>query len=275
MKEFWIAQRTIYPSIFRVLIGVLLLIDLVTTYPAVNLLFSHEFNTFLPYGSDFVSFVVEHYTVFCVFYGLGLILFILGIGKNISSLCVFIFNLTFLFFTHPILTWGDIILKYTLFYFIFVDSFRYFSFSKPRGQVRFLSTLAIWSIILHIFLIYLNNAFFKSIDRDWQNGYAVFYSFSQYSNFKSSIFYPILSNGTLSKWVGYLIILQQLIFVPFVIWKKTRIFIITISSIIHIIMMIQFGLWKFEIIILLHYGFLLTDEEWKKLLPKMFTKNIQ
>src|SRR5690606_9738886 len=104
-----------------------------------------------------------------------------------------------------------------------------------------------------------------AINRDWQLGHAVFYSFSQYPNFKESIFYPIISNGSLSKWIGYLVILLQLSFVPLAIWRKTRLALLMVSTLLHVVMMFQFGLWKFEWIVILHYGFVLTDEDWKRI----------
>lgn len=267
MKEFWTAKRTIYPAIFRVLVGSILLFDLICTYPASDILFNPEINAFLP-QTEIMMFLAENSTAFILVYTILLILFILGIGKNITSFLVFACTLLFVQLTNVMETWGERILFFTLMYFVFVDSFRFLALNKTKGKYSFISKLAIWSILLNLFLIYLNNAYFKITDKDWFNGYAVFYSFSQYSHFKDSFWYPLLSNGFISKAVGYFIILQQLLFVPLVIWKKTRYFMIILVAAIHLIMLKEFGLWKFELILILIFGFILTDDEWRRIFSK-------
>lgn len=279
MKEFWTAERTIYPSIFRVLIGLLLLMDLIFTYPSFSLLFNSDINAFLS-DQPILRFIADQYHLFIGVYAVFLLLFIVGIGRNLTSLLVGIAYFIMFLLSYQLVTWGDIILKFTLIFFVFVDSYKYLSKNRNKPIFGYISTLAIASIILHVFLIYLNNAYFKAVDKSWQDGVAVFYSFAQYPNFKESLMYPIISNGILSQTINYFIILLQLLFTPFVIWKKTRLFIIVLSAIVHLIMMFQFGLWKFELIVLLLYGFLLNDAEWRAILPKSiglkyFPKQIQ
>lgn len=183
MKEFWTANRTIYPSIFRILIGFVLLIDLVFTVPAGSFLFDSSLNASLPTQS-FYGFIIEYWQIWVGFYALILIGFIGGIGKNFLSFFVFLMHWIWLDMTAPLLTWGDTILKFSLMYFVVVDSFKYFSISKSNST-HYISTLGIWSIIMHLFLVYLNNAYFKIIDSDWQSGRALFYSFSQYPSFEN------------------------------------------------------------------------------------------
>lgn len=264
MKEFWTAERRLYAPVFRVAIGLILLIDLLTTFPSISFLFQPELNSFLPLHGV-LGFLAKYPFVFFGLYASTLLLFIFGIGKHFVSFLVFVFYFFMLQFSIPFVTWGDKILRFTLLYFVFVDSFRCLSAHRSTGTLGLLSKLALMSIILHLFLIYGNNAFFKAINRDWQLGHAVFYSFSQYPNFKESIFYPIISNGSLSKWIGYLVILLQLSFVPLTIWRKTRLALLMVSTLLHVVMMFQFGLWKFEWIVILHYGFVLTDEDWKRI----------
>lgn len=272
MKEFWSADRTIYPSVFRILIGLVLLVDLISTVPSAGILFNSGLNSLLS-ESGLIKFLAANSSVFFSVYGLILIAFILGFGRNFTAFLVFCFHFFMMELTQPLLTWGDIILKFSLLYFAFADSFRYLSLQKTKGKYHYVSKLAVCSILLHIFLVYLNNAYFKMTDKDWQQGIAVFFSFSQYPSFESSIWYPLISNEYLSKSINYFIILQQLSFVPFVIWKKTRYFAILLSLIIHFTMMYEFGLWKFEIIVMLHYGFLLNDKEWMRIIPAKIGAN--
>lgn len=269
--EFWNKPRTIYPSIFRVIIGMVLLLDLIFTFPTGSFQFDSEYVNY-PFLGNLSSFLRDNYTSFYVVYGVVLVSFVLGVGKNFVSLLVFIFYFLTHFISPYLMNWGDTILKFTLLYFIFVDSFRFLSIQKNRlsnnNFRNYLSQLAVWSIILNLFLIYISNGFYKSMDADWQRGFAPFYSFSQFSGFETSVFYPIISNESLSKVIAYLIIGQQLTFVPLIIWKKTRLFAIALGVIIHLIMFYQFGLWKFEAIMILLYGFLLNDDELRKIIPK-------
>lgn len=271
MMDFWKQPRTIYPSIFRILIGLVLLLDLIFTFCSGKILFDPQLVNYAESG-NFISFVRDNYIAFFISYGLVLILFILGVGKNIMSLLVYIFHFIMLLISPYILNWGDTILKFILLYFIFVDSFRFFSVQKSKIKANniwsFISQLAVWSIVLHLFLIYLSNGFYKSLDTDWQNGYAPFYSFSQFSGFETSLFYPLISSGNLSKIISLLIISQQLTFVPFIIRKKTRYIAMFLGITVHLIMFYQFGLWKFEVIIILLYGFLLNDSELKNIIPE-------
>lgn len=266
MKDFWTTDRKIFPSIFRVLIGFILLFDLIFLYRSAPLFLNPDLNSFLP--TDLLSVIVgSYYPIFFLCYGIILILFILGLFRNLISLLVWVCYMIMFHLCYQFVTWGDIILKFTLLYFVFADSFRYLALNKSKGKVHFISTLAVWSIILHIFLVYLNNAWFKLNDYHWQQGVAVYYSFAQYAQFKDSMFFPLVSNGTYSKLIDYFIILQQLLFAPFVLWKKTRYFMLILATIIHLTMMVQFGLWKFELIVILHYGFLLNDKELRKIIP--------
>lgn len=110
----------------------------------------------------------------------------------------------------------------------------------------------------------------KSSIQTGNRGEPCFIVFPNTQVLKTSILKPIISNAIIGKYLGYFIILQQMSFVPLVIWKKTRKYAILLSVLIHLTMLIQFGLWKFELVVILLYGFLLNDEEWKELIPRKF-----
>jgi|SRR5690606_28154629 len=270
MVDFWQKSRTIYPSVFRFLVGIVFLLDLIFTLSN-SFVFNTDFADYPNMGST-IEFLRENYISFYLIYGLVLVLFILGIGKKIVSAAVFIFHFLSIMIVPSLTNWGDTIMKFTLLYFIFVDSFKYLSVNPTHSDSRnlklYISKLAVWSIILNLFLVYLSNSVYKLFDVDWQNGYATFFSFSQFLGVKSSFFYPIISNEFLSKAISYIIVAQQMTFLPLIIWKRTRYFAILLGVLIHLIMFFQFGLWKFETIMILLYGFLLNDEEWKNLIPK-------
>jgi len=273
MKEFWNADRTIYPAVFRLLIGLLLLFDLSFLYSSAPVWLNPEFNALLP-EDNLSVFVASHYQYFFLIYGVLLLCFMLGLFKNLTAFLVWLFYMLFFHLGYQFMTWGDTILKFSLLYFVFADSFRFLSVSRTKGKLPLICVLAIWSVIMHLFMVYLNNAFFKLGHIHWQQGVAVYYSFAQYPDFENSWLYPLISDGFFSRFIAYFIMLQQLLFVPFVLWKKTRYFMLILALLIHLLMMIAFELWKFELIVILHYGFLLNDKDLRRLLPfKYFQSN--
>lgn len=266
MKEFFCAERLIYPSIFRMLMGLLLLFDLAFTFSSFDLIFDAATNAFLP-QSPILNYLAEHYLYFISGYVVSLVFWIFGIGRNWSSLFVFIGYLLYFEMTFQLVTWGDIILKFTLMFFIFVDAFQYLSVHCSKPVKSWVSHLAVLSIILHLFLVYLTNAYFKFLDDSWQDGVGVFYSAAQYPNFRASTLYPVISNAFFGPLVNYFIMALQLLFVPLVLWRKTRKWMVLVLVLVHGLMIIQFGLWKFELIMWLLFGFVFEDREWRKFLP--------
>ncbi|MFA5619666.1 MAG: hypothetical protein WDA08_05090 [Weeksellaceae bacterium] len=267
MKAFWNASRTIYPAVFRVLIGLVLLVDLFFTLPALPYLLNPEINSLVA-DKGLYAWLSENYQIYFSIYGIVLFLFIFGIGKNLVSFLVWACYFLLFQMTRFSSTWGDLILHFTLLYFVLVDSFRFLSMIKTKSRFGFVSKLAVCSVILHLFLIYIDNAFYKITDQHWRQGISVYYSFSQYPDFKESIWYPLVSHGLITRFINYFVIMQQAFFVPLVLWKKTRIWMLALTAFIHSIMFVEFGLWKFEIVMILLLGFVFTDDEWKFFLRK-------
>lgn len=269
MKEFWCAEREIYPSIFRVLLGMLLLFDLAFSFSSFEFIFDSNVNAFFP-DATFLKIIAEHYLIFIGIYAFSIFLWILGMGRNATSALVFVGYVLYFEMTGVLVTWGDVILKFSLFFFIFVNGFRYLSLGVTKDRTSLLSKLAVASIVLHLFLVYLSNAYFKISDTSWQDGVGVYYSFAQYPNFESSFWFPIVANQFFGPLLNYFIILLQLLFVPLVLWRKSRKWVIFVSILVHVAMVFQFGLWKFELIMLLLFGFVFNDAEWRTILPNKF-----
>lgn len=267
--KFWTADRTFYPSVFRVLIGLTLLVDAVVSLGVTGFLFDEKYNAFLSANWVFDA-IRDNYYVFYLVYILFLLLFTLDLGGIIIKSILFLFSVLFNMLEPAVFTWGDMILSFTFFYFIIIDSSRFLTpFRVPQKSkpLEFLSQLGIWSIIIHLFLVYLSNGYSKLMDITWQNGTAVYFAFGQYQDFESSVFYQILKNEAMAKTVNYFIIFFQITFPIFIMMKKTRIPFILVGILLHFMMMWQFGLWKFEFIIILLFGFLISDQEWENLLP--------
>lgn len=274
--NFWITKRNFYPSLFRMLLGILLLVDAIISLWVGDFMFDEKYNMF--YSNNIVfDLFRDHRVILYIVYILFLLSFLLGIGGFLVKAVVLLLSVIFEMLEPAALTWGDMILSYTLLFFIFVDSSRYFTIKtigKRAELFQYLSQLAVWSIILNIFLVYLSNGYSKINDTAWQNGYAVYFSFAQFQDFENGIFYQILKHEWLTKLTNYFIIFFQITFPFFIMIKKTRFFVILIGVLLHLVMMWQFGLWKFELVVILLYGFLLSDDEWMRLLPNKFRHKV-
>lgn len=272
--NFWKAERTVYPPLFRILLGTILLIDAVFSISVNGFIFDANFNA-LYHQNSVLNFFRENHIVFQSIYIIFLLLFLIGIGGFWVKGIVFLFSVAFDLLEPTALTWGDLILGFTLLYFIFADSSQHLSAGKKHRKSdleKWIAKLAVFSIILNLFLVYVSNGYSKLTDSTWQEGYAVYFAFAQFQNFENSFFHLLLKNEWISQLTSYFIILIQFLFPVWVMIRKTRIPIILIGIVLHLIMLWQFGLWKFELIVILLYGFLLNDEEWRRILPRKFQK---
>lgn len=273
--KFWIENRRLFPTYFRVLLGSLLLLDAGMVVSVGEFLYDSKTNYFVQ-GSSLISFARDNYIGVYIIYMITLFFFIVGIGKNVTVFLVFALGVFINQMEPGIATWGDLITNYTLLFFVFVNSFQRFSYSfifKNFSMPVYLSKLGVLSIILNLFLVYFSNGFAKIQDPAWQDGYAIYFAFSQYENFEGSIFHYFLSNKWICIFMTYFIIFFQLIFPFLILWKKSRYVTMVMGILMHLLMIAAFGLWKFELTMILLYGFLLNDTEWTKLLPKYFLVN--
>ena len=269
------SDRVFYPSLFRVLLGLLLLVDLILLLPYVDEIYRID-NYRYSLDSYFGLLVIvrEYISYFYVVFISVLLLFILGIGKQITSLLVFLlFFIKFLLLA-PNISYGSYILRLSLLFFVFVNSYQYFSLQKSTFN-DLLSKLATLSIMLHICYIYLSNAILKILNPLWLKGDALGYFFI---NSKTMDIWEIgsylLQYPYLLSLLSYISLAFQLLF-PFLIWfKKTKYAFIVLGIVIHVSMAFILQLYFFEIVVILHYGFFIKDEEWQKLLPFIKIKTV-
>lgn len=263
-------NQHIYPSIFRVAVVLLVFFEIVSGF-----LYADDFyqNPYFTYSSGdsggILSFVREHIYIFLVFYAVVAGAFLLGIGRNLTAFLFFLCYTLELLLLQPYSFVGDRFLRTSLLFFVFVESFRYLSVNKlqPSWIPGNLSSLAILSIMIHTCLLYFANGIAKIRQQDWQEGRAMDYFF----NFSSEmdIFGLDEKLGFMQSffpWLGYLTIIFQLFFIVAIWFKPWKYIWIVMGILIHVFMAIILQLYKFEIIIILHFGFFLNDKEWKSIL---------
>ena len=276
MKKFhFLEKQTFYPALFRVLIGLVLLVDSIILFPNIEQIFNYQ--DFYYTGDKifpFLKVIRDNIQVYYISFIFFLILFISGIGRNITSLIIFIFLVIKYLLLSGNTSYGTDILRMTLLFFIFINSFKYLAIHQHK-TINLLSKLATLSIMLHICYIYLSNAILKILDDIWMSGDALFYFFliSKTPDIfnLSNIFlnYPLLL--VLS---SFGVILFQFLFPIFIWFQRTKYGVIVIGMIMHISMAFILQLYFFEIVVILHYGFFIKDEEWQKLLPFIKIKKV-
>lgn len=264
-------EKKISPAIFRVVIGVFLLIDVVSYFFYGEEIYNAKGFSYVSDSSiPIIGLIREYISVFFALYALSLVAWILGLGRKFMSALVFLFFLLEYFLIQPYAVWGDEILRVSLFYFIFIDSFYVFSVKRYGEQTFILSKWAIYAIMLHLCYIYISNAYFKIQNIEWQSGYAIAYFFKSAEGLDVfSIKDIFMKSSLLIRVSTWLILTYQIIF-PFLIWfKKIRIPLLIFGIITHFFMGFVLQAYKFEMIVMLHFAFFITDEEWNYMLKKM------
>jgi hypothetical protein len=172
---------------------------------------------------------------------------------------------------------GDNILKFLILYFVFIDSFRVFTFSKARGYYNsrfnnFISNLGYYSIIIHVCLVYFVSAFHKINADLWFNGVATYYVLSGERFMGTQWNILLVKNGFFVTFTTYGTILLELLF-PFLVWYSSFKYLLIVSILsLHFGIAILMMLYDFQLIFIFVLGFFLTNKEWERI--SIFFKNM-
>ena len=264
----------VYPALFRVLISLLIIYDIGS-----NLFFARDVYVIknLSHHIDEIwsvaVFFRKHIYIFLLLYLIVLGLFLRGIGIYFTAALVFLFTYLDHMLIHPAIFWGDHILRITLIYFIFTDAYRYFAKYSDKDQPGLLHALSLLSIKFNFCLIYFSNAWYKWWSDDWTSGYALGYFFNSAEVMDIfGIGEFLMQFPDLIRYLTWFVLFFQTTFPVFIWFRKLKWFWIFTGIIMHVIMAITLQLYKFELIMILLYGFFITDREWQFILGKFKVK---
>jgi hypothetical protein len=267
-------------SIFRILLAFHLLKDLIFNWTSLELLYSN--NTYLVQpvtghiSKETLVFFTNNYQYFITIYSLLIVMFLFGIGKNITVLFLYLFiDLIQRIGGGYTLNGGDNWLKFLILYMIFCNSFEYFTLNKKkwfsnRWFSNVLTNIFSFSILFHFCIIYFFSAFYKINSDVWVNGVANYYILN-ISRFKSSSLNDIItSNGYLVAISTYLVLLWEIAF-PFLIWKNklVRNILLMIGVFIHLGIYFMMNIHDFEILFIFTYIIFFDDIEIKEFVSKV------
>ena len=279
---YWLQKenyKSFYLALMRVLLSIFLLKEIILKQSAWSLLYSNnsllQFNThsaFVVLGVDITT--LKNYYLYIIFtYIFSLLLFLFGIGKNLIVAFVFLLLLTLQKLNNAEVNGGDILARLILFYFIFANSFQYFSYKKniissPTKNV--ISNLAAFSMMLQLCIAYYFSFYHKVCNLYWTNGSAMYYVFNTKEFIATNYNQILAQQNWFVYFTTYFTLVVELCF-PFLIWfNKTRKPIMVAGLLLHLGIYFFMMLYNLQIIFLLIYGLFFTNEEWLNFCKKRF-----
>ena len=285
-------QRQIGLSIFRVLVSILVLVNLVNFLPYSGDFFGN--GNIYPYsryseklnnvGLSFLKYPFN--AVFSaklyLYLGITLSVFLLfGIFKQLTCLSLFLF-LLILHLRNPFLYDGaDTTIRVTLPFLAFADSYKYFSFNFLNIRIKntivelFLSQIKKYALIgflIQVCIIYLVTALIKVHSDLWYNGTATYYTLRVEKYMASPLNIYLTQNIYFVTFSTYSVLLFELAF-AFLIWfKKTKWYLLSYGVIFNLGIWFLMRIEVFPWIMIATYMVFITDEEYKLIYKKIQNK---
>lgn len=267
--------KSFYLAFLRVAICCWLLKELAINWSSLDTLFGpsgfvvpkNNFINRLP-GGGFL-FAKRHYIWFIAAYIFLIVANLLGIGRNIGALMLFIIMYMVQKMNVSNVNGGDILARMILFYLVFADSYRYFVLFKQKWQdderqklLNLLSNLAALSIMLQLCVAYFSAGVTKLIEPVWWQGEATYYAMSMERYIGTSFNKNLIQQ----KWIDYATNYGTLVFellFPVLIWiRKFRKPLLYAGVLFHACIYIFLMIYGFEIVFVLTYGLFLPNRQW-------------
>lgn len=273
--------KSFYLAFLRVAVSIFLLAQVFINWSYLDMLYGNSgfiefkvnFLNRLPGG---VGFVREHYMKFIAAYMGVLILNILGIGRWITALVLYLMVYILQQMNTVFINGGDVMARLILFYLVFADTYQYFVVSpqKPvspgkKSVQNLLSNLAALSIMLQLCLAYFSSGIAKAMDPMWQRGEATYYAMQLERFIGTPLNQYIVQHKWANYFSNYATVVVELCF-PILVWfKRLRPFILISGFILHLSIYIFLMIYGFQLVFLLIYGLFLPNAFWVKFAKRL------
>lgn len=274
---------TIATSILRIIFGIIILYNYMILYSQRHLLFTD--NGYTTFGSTLSLYDISNSTIyFDVVYNIGIvvaILYTLGIKGRLSSILNFIFYYSLYIRFYHIGDGGDNLMIIALFFLIFADCTKYFSFdqnnknrkSRQPNSRKFTSILhnfSVFFIIAQVIIVYMVSATYQLMGETWSSGTALYY-ISQVQTMSSPIFEKLATGSLvyLGVILTYASIFVKYAFAFMIFNKKAKIFIVSCICMFHIGIGVSMHLYTFSLIMIAVEALLFTNEEYYSFYNKL------
>ncbi|CAA7197269.1 hypothetical protein CHRY9293_03322 [Chryseobacterium potabilaquae] len=267
-------NNSFYLSFFRVIICLLLIKQVFQIFPLLSLVYKGDQflvgpKTIVEFVSFNSQFLRDNIYMYAYIYMFFIILYLFGLGKNVTALIVFIMNDILQKLCPYVLNGGDNLLKFILLYMVFANSFTYFCLHKNKVKKdsisNVLSNLSVLSICIHLCLIYFISALHKTNATVWFHGVATYYTF-QLERFSGTSFNSVLAQNSYFVVISTYFTLILELYYPVLVWfKKPKTVVILCMISLHAGIAVFMMLYDFQFIFILVQGFFYKNSFW---LPK-------
>jgi hypothetical protein len=230
-----------------------------------------------------LEFLRHHHVVLACLTLMLAICFLFGIGRNITCILLFISIELLQRMNELPLNGGDNFLKYILLYLSFCNCYKYYCINNSDytySIVNFMTNIGVYSIIIHLCIIYFISGISKLHSEVWYNGTAIYYILKNDRFMGTSINDNIISNGYWVTVITYTTMLWEVLF-PFTVFNKQfKTTILTIGVGLHLGIYVFMMIHDFQWLFIGCYGLFFSDEQIgriKRQINKLITKpkNVQ
>lgn len=276
-------EKAFYLAFLRVAVSIWFLKELLFRSPAFEVLYSnHSFLNIAPSNSLYFLHIdplllKEHYMLIIGACFVLLVLNILGIGRNIVSILLFISLVLLNNINDRINNSGDEMSLLLMFYLSLANTYSYFTLFKRKPfeerkekLYNLLSNLAAYSIVINLCLAYFFAGVFKLLDPYWQNGTSLHYFLNddRYSVFAAggkhvqfpALFLYIVNYGTL---------ILELTFPVLICYKRYRSWVLLLCFLMHLGIYTFLMVYAMSVIFVLQYGMFYSNDEMLALAGKI------
>jgi uncharacterized membrane protein YphA (DoxX/SURF4 family) len=250
-------------SFFRISVSLIAIIDLLSMYSDIPLLFSTS-KTVLP--QELMYLTSEYFTNLHFFYNylvrnnldslfyssalwlylIALVFLLIGLFSRFSAIFALLFQLI-IFKSFAVFNYGyDNFLTMSLFYCVIFPVGKYYSLSSKIFIAKTKNSIFNYQrvIQIHLCMVYFFSGIFKSFDTDWWNGNSMWKALSSIYNNYSDIYPIILATIGIGS-----VILET--FYPFLVYKKqTRLITIYLCILMHSSIAVLMDLYAFSAILI-------------------------
>lgn len=292
-------------SIYRIILSFILLKNFIFFLPISNLLFGESSiyplnlyqqslsltflnSTGLPH---FVSILFsipifpKIYLFICIIFSS---LFILGVGRNVIGIILYLLTLNLMWLNPYILDGSDNVIQVTMPFLVLSNSFKYFTWNNNniystlddnsrnknsltlyQSFIKNLNDFSILGIQIQVCFIYFFTAVAKMQGALWLNGTAIYYTMRVADFQATELNIPLTQNHYFVVIATYSTVIWELAFIFLVWFKNTKKIVLLFGCLLHIGIWIFMRIDNFSWIMIGTYFVFLTDFDYQNILNKI------
>lgn len=263
-------KKDFYLSLLRVYLALHIIKKIILYFPIWNQIYGNDSFVVSSYDLKYFGLIslstirnYHHLFLFSVF--ILCLLFMFGIGRNVTVFLLYLAVDILQSLSELTLNGGDNLLKFILLYYIFINSFNYFTVSvisrKLPSWPTFISNLGVFSILFHFSIIYFLSGFHKIHSEVWFNGVATYYTLGADRFRAGQLNFILVKNGYFVTISTYITMLWELFFPLVLIVKRIRLPYLLFGVFLHLGIYILMMIHDFQILFIMLYGLFFSNRQ--------------